>query len=562
MIRSRFFEKPLPPTSMGRDLHSTSRLFQRAAFTAETVDTSDASEDGAVDIADAQEALVPRAESGPLVLWVSLIDMCAATMPVSRAEPGAMVLWDRSAEASFPSYDKIVAARWCCYRMTGVPILDSHAGPRHLLDVILVARHARRVFGAIDRPLTLEATVESTPGASGDTSVIAVETDFWWDPGLSTIEVTRTPCTVEHQPGLGEESTNPIGHASVSFVMPGPEPTAADASAGSDVRDIYDGGATGMTSTTTEQPFLGDRVVRSTSKGHRVKEAYPSDGVLTMPDIFVVADALGPWMLAAGRGLTTYAWMSRYWAPTREGKTATIGWTGCWVLLCIFGTLPQVLDGLFAEETQLPVFLPGELPAASTWFAIPFLVSLTGTVGLALVNWTVMTWNMVWDVGLSLVSSTVVAASVFILAAIASIWIVIVGGLWLEPKQQIPSTIPLSPVQSTPSPVRPEASLSPSSTAVESVPVRHAVPVAETRAERKARRKARLIERRARGVGVHESAKRVWMTPKDDSLRDGGKGGGGEGDSMEGKAGGFKERKKGGRWREEGRAEGLHNWRE
>ena len=97
---------------------------------------------------------------------------------------------------------------------------------------------------------------------------------------------------------------------------------------------------------------------------------------------------------------------------------------------------------------------------------------------------------------------------------------------------------------------------------MESVPVRHAVPVAETRAERKARRKARLIERRARGVGVHESAKRVWMTPKDDSLKDGGKGGGGEGDSMEGKAGGFKERKKGGRWREEGRAEGLHNWRE
>lgn len=55
MMRSRFFEKPLPPTSMGRDLHSTSRLFQRAAFTAETVDTPDASEDGAVDIADAQE---------------------------------------------------------------------------------------------------------------------------------------------------------------------------------------------------------------------------------------------------------------------------------------------------------------------------------------------------------------------------------------------------------------------------------------------------------------------------------------------------------------------------
>ena len=44
-------------------------------------------------------------------------------------------------------------------------------------------------------------------------------------------------------------------------------------------------------------------------------------------------------------------------------------------------------------------------------------------------------------------------------------------------------------------------------------------------------------------------------------MKDGGKGGGGEGDSMEGKAG-FKERKKGGRWREEGRAEGLHNWRE
>ena len=416
--------------------------------------------------------------------------------------------------------------------------------------------------------------------------VIAVETDSWWEPGLFTIEVTRTPCTVEHRPGLGEESTHPIGHTlvsifpfpclgakryythythssvlrsvsgigagktvsyfvsiapplrsvspsplppsiitwfdyfvsleahhrlfdpfsflphadiartlslsplpipsspdgnptqqetltqdptvvwlepelagigvartmqhgisqyvrrmQVSFLMPEQGSTAADGAAGSDVRDIYDGGATGMTSTTTEHPFLGDHVVRSTSKGHRVKEAYPSNGVLTMPDISAVADALGPWMLAAGRGLTTYAWMSRYWAPTRKGKTGTAGWTGCWVLLCLFGTLSPVLDSLFAKETLLPVFFLGWLLAASAWFTLLFLVNLAGSVVLALVNPTIVTWNMVWDVGLSLVSSTVVAASVFILAAIASIWIVVVDELWLERKQQVRCTL-------------------------------------------------------------------------------------------------------------------------
>eukprot|EP00904_Undaria_pinnatifida_P002509 jgi/Undpi1/12259/HiC_scaffold_5.g01935.m1 len=546
------------------------------------------------------QALVPLAEPGPLVVWVSPTNVCTATTPVPRAEPEAMVLWTPSAEASFPSYDKIVAARWCCYRMISVPTLESHAGQRYPFDVILVTRHARRMFSAVASSPTLKATGESTPSVSGDTSVIAVETDSWWEPGLFTIEVTRTPCTVEHRPGLGEESTHPIGHTlqetlpqdptvvwlepelagigvarimqhgisqyvrrmQVSFLMPEQGSTAADGAAGSDVRDIYDEGATGMTSTTTEHQFLGDRVVRSTRKGHRVKEAYSSDGVLTMPDISAVADALGPWMLAAGRGLTTYAWMYRYWAPTRKGKTGTAVWTGCWVLLCIFGTLPQVLDGLFAKETWLPAFLLWKVLAASAWFVILFLVNLAGSVVLALVNSTAMTWNMVWDVGLSVVTWTVVAASVFVLAAIASIWIVVVDELWLERKQQIPSTVTLSLAESTPAPTQPEASLSSSSTAVESVPVRHAVPVTETRAERKARRKAWLIERRVRGVGVHESAKRVRMPPKDEPLKDGGKGGGGEGESMEGRGKVFKERKKGGRWREGGRAEGIHNWRE
>ena len=254
----------------------------------------------------------------------------------------------------------------------------------------------------------------------------------WLEPELAGIGIART---LQH--GISQY----VRRMQVSFVMPEPEPTAADGAAGSDVRDIYDGGATGMTSTTTEHPFLGDHVVRSTSKGHRVKEAYPSNGVLTMPDISAVADALGPWMLAAGRGLTTYAWMSRYWAPARKGKTGTAGWTGCWVLLCLFGTLSPVLDSLFAKETLLPVFFLGWLLAASTWFTLLFLVNLAGSVVLALVNPTVVTWNMVWDVGLSLVSSTVVAASVFILAAIASIWIVVVDELWLERKQQVRCTL-------------------------------------------------------------------------------------------------------------------------
>ena len=214
-------------------------------------------------------------------------------------------------------------------------------------------------------------------------------------------------------------------------MMPEPEPTAADA-AGSDVRGIYNGGATGMTSTTTEHPSLGDRVVSSTRKGHRVKEADASDGVLTMPDISAVTDALGSWMLAAGRGLTTYAWMSRCWPPTREGKTGTAGWAGCWVFLCLLGTSSKVLDGLFTKKIWLPAFLLGMLLAANTWFAMLFLVNLVGSVVLALVSSTVVMWNMVWDVGLSLVTSTVVTAGVFILAAIASIWIVVADELWLE----------------------------------------------------------------------------------------------------------------------------------
>ena len=215
-----------------------------------------------------------------------------------------------------------------------------------------------------------------------------------------------------------------------------PEPTAADA-AGADVHGIYDGKVTGMASTTTEHPPLGDRVVSSSSKGHQVKEAHAGDGMFTMPDLSAVADALGPWILAAGRGIATYAWVSRYRAPSSKGKTGTAGWTRWWILLCLLGTSSQVLDGLFAEETWLPVLLLGKILAANTWFVVTFMVNLAGSVVLAVANSTVVACSMAWDVGLALVNSTVVAASVFILAAVASIWTVVTDELGLEAKQQV-----------------------------------------------------------------------------------------------------------------------------
>eukprot|EP00904_Undaria_pinnatifida_P002480 jgi/Undpi1/12232/HiC_scaffold_5.g01908.m1 len=162
--------------------------------------------------------------------------------------------------------------------------------------------------------------------------------------------------------------------------------------------------------------------------------------------------------------------------------------------------------------------------------------------------------KLAWDFCFFLLDSNFVAAFVYVLAAVVAIMALSADAdqhRMTAEQQPTPSALAgrrESPEASPTPRAPPEASPSPS-LSLEAVPICQPVPVVNTKAARKARRKAYLSKRHAEALenGRHLSAVKLLIAPKGKHQK-GEKEGGGEEERKEDWEKGIKPRKKGGRW--------------
>lgn len=157
-------------------------------------------------------------------------------------------------------------------------------------------------------------------------------------------------------------------------------------------------------------------------------------------EVDAVVDAVAPLVYATARAFAAWVWVS--WM-SRYRETCTSVCALRWVLVSFLGTSTQVLDGLFTVGTWRVILFMARILATKSWLGVLFVtdVWLRGLMlaKISAVNTclaAVSLFRLVGSVGLTVLTSDVLVAVLFLQAAAISIWVLATYDPGLEGTEQ------------------------------------------------------------------------------------------------------------------------------